>query len=504
MIAKVRGSAVAAATCFPEVASVRVWHSACGFTTPPIRLFTGSAGTASWQYTHGQKAEPTLNKKQWQLLSVVLVVAFFSLAGIIQAQFLAKDPGPRGDPAGAGVPYAALTSDELEMFDAGRKEFAEEDGLDEGLGPRFNFVSCGGCHSQPDVGGTSPAVNPLFRVVGDLGFGAGNVVPSFITPDGPIKEARFQYNPNGTRDGGVHALFVIAGHPDAVGCTIQQANFERQILNNNIIFRIPTPIFGAGLIEQISDSTIVANLAGNPFAKRILGISGRPNRNGNDGRIARFGWKAQNQSLLLFSGEAYNVEMGITNELFPIERDETGTCQFAMVPNNVTPSIRQLSAIENFANFQRFLAPPTPVSSFGRASSFSVSRGRQRFTEVGCALCHTPALKTDNSSVAALRYQNVNLFSDLALHGMGPGLADDILQGAARGDEFRTSPLWGLGQRIFFLHDGRTNDLLEAIRAHGSAGNLKFGPSEANAVIDRFNGLGEGDKQDLLNFLRSL
>ena len=106
--------------------------------------------------------------------------------------------------------------------------------------------------------------------------------------------------------------------------------------------------------------------------------------------------------------------------------------------------------------------------------------------------------------MAALANKNVNLFSDLALHAMGPGLADDILQGAARGDEFRTSPLWGLGQRIFFLHDGRTNDLLEAIRAHKSDGNCKFGPSEANAVIDKFNRLDESDKQDLLNFLRSL
>jgi CxxC motif-containing protein (DUF1111 family) len=87
---------------------------------------------------------------------------------------------------------------------------------------------------------------------------------------------------------------------------------------------------------------------------------------------------------------------------------------------------------------------------------------------------------------------------------MGPGLADDILQGNARGDEFRTSPLWGLGQRIFFLHDGRTTDLIEAIRAHKSAGNSKFGPSEANAVIVKFNLLTEPHKQDLLNFLRSL
>jgi CxxC motif-containing protein (DUF1111 family) len=87
---------------------------------------------------------------------------------------------------------------------------------------------------------------------------------------------------------------------------------------------------------------------------------------------------------------------------------------------------------------------------------------------------------------------------------MGPGMADDILQAGARGDEFRTAPLWGLGKRIFFLHDGRTMDLLEAVRAHKSSGNFKFGPSEANAVIDNFNDLVEGDKQDLLNFLRSL
>jgi CxxC motif-containing protein (DUF1111 family) len=87
---------------------------------------------------------------------------------------------------------------------------------------------------------------------------------------------------------------------------------------------------------------------------------------------------------------------------------------------------------------------------------------------------------------------------------MGPGLADDILQGAARGDEFRTAPLWGLGQRIFFLHDGRTTDLVEAIQAHQSGGNSRFGPSEANKVIDNFRNLRDDDTQDLLNFLRSL
>jgi CxxC motif-containing protein (DUF1111 family) len=197
--------------------------------------------------------------------------------------------------------------------------------------------------------------------------------------------------------------------------------------------------------------------------------------------------------------------MGITNEAFQQERDETPTCQFATVPNDVTPSVRAIPAIINFANFQRFLAPPTPVASFPGASSFSIARGRQRFTDVGCALCHTPTLKTPvKTTVAALSDKNVNLFSDIALHQMGPGLADDILQGGARGDEFRTAPLWGLGQRIFFLHDGRTTDLVDAIRAHQSGGNSKFGPSEANKVIDNFNNLRDDDTQDLLNFLRSL
>jgi CxxC motif-containing protein (DUF1111 family) len=246
--------------------------------------------------------------------------------------------------------------------------------------------------------------------------------------------------------------------------------------------------------------------------KRSLGISGRPNRNGNDGTISRFGWKAQNKSLLLFAGEAYNVETGITSELFPTERDENPSCQHAPHPNTVTETDGEVptdepevpvSAIEQFAFFMRFLAPPTP-SLDGPGGSASIARGRDLFASVGCALCHTPTLRTGDSSIAALNDKDVNLFSDLLLHAMGPGLADDIIQGGAGPDEFRTAPLWGLGQRIFFLHDGRTKDLVEAIRAHRSKGNWRVGPSEANAVVDRFNRLGEHDKQHLLNFLRSL
>jgi CxxC motif-containing protein (DUF1111 family) len=151
----------------------------------------------------------------------------------------------------------------------------------------------------------------------------------------------------------------------------------------------------------------------------------------------------------------------------------------------------------------RFLAPPTP-STDTPGGAVSIANGRRLFGNIGCALCHTPTLRTGNATVAALRNQDVNLFSDLLLHDMGPGLADGISQGQAGPREFRTAPLWGLGQRLFFLHDGRTSDLVEAIQQHQSGGFITGDASEANGVIRIFNGLREGQKQDLLNFLRSL
>ncbi len=448
---------------------------------------------------------------------VLLVVA---AAGAAAAQqFVARDPGVRGGPAGAGAPLDGLTASQQAFFDAGATEFQDTDGLAEGLGPRFNLDSCGGCHIQPAMGGTSPATNPQFAVA--TAFGARNTLPSFLTLNGPIREARFKRHADGTPDGGVHALFVISGRVDdggdASACRISQPNFDRQYAAGNVIFRIPTPIFGAGLVEQIPDAAILANQSASASVKTALGIfgrphririSGEPNNNGNDGTVARFGWKAQNKSLLLFSGEAYNVEMGITNELFQTERDETASCQLVATPNNTTNTdgangTDTLSAIEKFAFFMRLLAPPQP-STQTPGGAASIGRGRATFGAVGCALCHTPMLQTGASSVAALSNKPVNLFSDLILHNMGSGLADEVSQGAAAGDEFRTAPLWGLGQRIFFLHDGRTTDLIAAIRAHRSAGNAQYRASEASAVVERFHALPESGKQDLLNFLRSL
>ena len=431
----------------------------------------------------------------------------------------ARDPGVRGVAPGAGAPIAGLTKSELKFFEAGKDEFAEEEAVAEGLGPTMNLGSCGGCHLQPALGGTSPPVNPQIAFASRNG--ATNTIPSFITLNGPVREARFVTNPDGTPDGGVHDLFTITGRADASGCKLAQPDFEKELSRRNVIFRIPTPVFGAGLIEQIPDKAILANQIENASMKTSMNIRGRPNitlagrtisgqanNNGNDGTVARFGWKAQNKSLLVFSGEAYNVEMGITNELFQTERDETSACQFASLPNDVTNTdgkapLEAISAIEKFAFFARFLAAPAP-SSDTPGGADSIARGRDLFSSTGCALCHTPTLYTGNSTVAALRNQAVNLFSDLLVHDMGPGLADGVSQGQAGPSEFRTAPLWGLGQRLFFLHDGRTSDLLEAIRAHKSGRRWTGGASEANGVVKNFERLRGNQKQDVLNFLRSL
>jgi CxxC motif-containing protein (DUF1111 family) len=443
-------------------------------------------------------------------LQILVAAAALVLATGALADTTVRDPGVRGGPPGAGQAIPGLRGYETTYFNAGLEDFNEAETLAEGLGPRFNLDGCAGCHAAPAVGGTSPSVNPQVTVA--TAFGARNTVPSFIRSDGPVREARFKFTSSGQRDGGVHALFVISGRNDgsanASGCRITQDDFERQVSRNNVIFRIPTPVFGAGLIELIPDSVILANLNADSSNKSRLGISGRANRSGNDGTVTRFGWKAQNKSLMVFSGEAYNVEMGISNEGFQSEREENSACQLSTLPNDISAldgatGVDSVSGIEKFSFFMRFLAPPTPSTNTPGGAT-SIANGRGAFVSVGCAQCHTPTLLTGSAGVPALANQKVNLFSDLGLHRMGPGLADNILQGGAAGDEFRTAPLWGVGKRIFFLHDGRTRDLLQAIQAHASNGNSTFGPSEANTVVSQFNALPATRRQDVLNFLRSL
>jgi len=420
------------------------------------------------------------------------------------------DPGVRGGPAGAGGSAPGLTTLQQQFFTSAQDVFQEIDSVSgtvsgapgHGLGPRFNADSCAACHSQPAIGGTSPATNPLPAIAAKAG--ATNTVPSFITANGPIREARFIKNSDGTADGGVHDLFVITGRTDATGCNLTQPNFTQAIQQKNIIFRIPTPTFGAGLVENIPDGNLRTDSTNISSRQSSLGItSGQFNTSGNDGTITRFGWKAQNKSLLIFSGEAYNVEMGVTSEAFPNERDNTAGCQFNATPEDSTnlavseptasPASDFSSDVVNFAAFMRLLAAPTPV-----APTNTTTQGSNQFVNVGCSGCHIPQHTTAQSPFGGQSNVTLTPLSDFALHNMGTGLQDQITQGAANGQEFRTAPLWGIGQRVFFLHDGRTTSLVTAIAAHASQG------SEANQVISNFNLLRASDQQAVIAYLRSL
>src|SRR5262252_7542985 len=196
-----------------------------------------------------------------------------------------QDPGIRAGAPGAVSPLPGLTKAELSFFAAGLEQFRQVQSVRGtipatgiGLGPRFNLDSCAGCHAWPAVGGSSPAGNP--QVAMATKNGATNQVPSFITTTGPVRIVRFKFKPDGLRDGGVHNLYTIAGRTDAPGCVLAQPDFQAEQRRNNLIFRIPTPLFGAGLIEAIPDSAILANMAEAQAAGVAMGIKGRPNRQG--------------------------------------------------------------------------------------------------------------------------------------------------------------------------------------------------------------------------------
>jgi hypothetical protein len=514
-----------------------------------------------------------MQKTVWIALRVSASLTIISIPSICLGQV---DPGLRGGPPGAGGPVPGIQINELASFREGitRANQLESvcdncndvtlggsNGQDpllqtltnsSGLGARFNADQCTGCHSQPAIGGSGGFLvpnpqdppskfrapeNPMFDLIPHR-KGGQNHVPSFLTQYGPIREVRFVRKPDGSPDGGVHQLFTIVGRVDSgsPGCNaavFPQPDFETAFRTGNAVFRIPLQLFGLGLIDSIRDMDILGNNAATASLRIPLGIGGVPNRSGNDGTITRFGWKAQNKSLTMFSGEAYNVEMGVTNELFPQTTDETPVCnQNKNEPNDTTRIDLNDSRNQAFNNplhiladwmqftiMMRFFDGPQPVPF-----SASALRGQQLFGTgvgnpgIGCFLCHTPQLFTaPQVESEALQNRPVNLFSDLLTHHMGPGLADGVTQGLAQGDMFRSTPLWGVGQRRFFLHDGRTSDIQQAILAHASGGggdqqgNFQgnqegggFQPSEANAVIARFQALSKTDKQAILDFLRSL
>ena len=366
-------------------------------------------------------------------------------------------------PAAAGGPLAGLTADELARFEAGKQEFEGPEEPDEGLGPVFNETSCASCHSVPATGGSSARVETRF----------GTVANGAFDPLASLGGSLIQEKGIG-----------IAG----------ECNFAGELVPPQATLRSgrrTTSLLGLGLVDAVPDGAFSLLAA----LERLLfpGEAGRvamvrdiaAGRN----RPGRFGWKGQVPSLHQFAGDAYLNEMGITTPEFPDENCPQGDCD-AVQRCNPLPGINDAGeGVVAFQDFMTFVAPSPPG-----AATPAVSHGRQVFNVAGCNHCHAGTLVTGNSPSAALRGKAFHAYSDFLLHDMG-SLGDGIVIGAARGGEFRTSPLWGLRHQTSFLHDGRASTPAEAIQAHDGQGRR---------ARDAFNRLNQRDRNDLLEFLGSL
>jgi CxxC motif-containing protein (DUF1111 family) len=402
-----------------------------------------------------------------RVCTALAALALGSLGGVVGTSELTPVPSPASTtssltPPDFGDPLPGLTTTLRAAFAAGLAEFEDEDTPASGLGPVFNNVSCVACHSTPAPGGAST-----------------------------ILETRFGRLVNGQFD----PLTALGGsllQDKAIDPTAQEVIPAEA---NIVAKRMTTPLFGAGLIEAIPDSTIVLNA----LIPRADGISGRASiiTDVASGRlrVGRFGWKAQQATLLAFAGDAYLNEMGITNRFFPHENAPNGNAalltQYDTVadPEDVVDPATGKSDIDLFADFMRLLAPPPTVPL-----TFAAKAGKSLFSQIGCSNCHTPAMTTGSNAVAALDRRTVALYSDLLLHDMG-ALGDGIAQSAAQPREMRTAPLWGLRARASYLHDGRAATVDAAIVLHDG---------EAAITRNRYTALSSAQKQQLLLFLGSI
>jgi hypothetical protein len=363
------------------------------------------------------------------------------------------DPAQDDNTVCAPKPLKKATIDELARFDAGFLRFRHFVTVGEGLGPVFNGRACALCHDRPISGGFTPSTVTRF------GRYDGETFDPMTSEGGSLIQVK----------GITNGMCSVPGETVPPAATVAT-------------LRLSTPILGAGLIEAVPNETILTRA--DPADVDGDGISGRPNLIG--GAIGRFGWKAQVATLRGFAADASLNEIGITNPDFPDESQPQGgpvVCDSVPDPEDAGSGVAALT------DFMTLLAPLAPVKVKG------AGHGRGLFHKIGCDKCHVMKMKTGDSASRALRRQTVRLFSDLLLHDMGPGLADGIEQGQATGSEFRTAPLWGVGRRGPFLHDGRATTLLDAVLAHGG---------EAQAVRDRFTALDADDRNAIVLFLSSL
>src|SRR6266550_3301177 len=371
---------------------------------------------------------------------------------------------PRTDAAGdsgghpLGGPLPLLTASQQHGFRQGNAMFQTTFTPATGLGPLFNASSCAECHEDPVVGGVGDEVETHAAayhggVCDDLGRIGGPVIQDSMTP-------------------ALHAVLGIDKEPVPPEATA--------------VGRRTTPsVLGFGLLDAVPESEILA--AADPDDRNGDGISGRPNRL-PDGRIGRFGRKAQVATLHEFTSGAFINEMGITSPAEPREQTIRDTPLPSGVDPAPDPELGQ-AGLDATETFMRLLAPPPPT-----LSSFAELQGRKLFATVGCTGCHVPVLHTGSSPVRALSNTTVSAYTDLLLHDMGPALAD-ICLGQAEPSEFRTEPLMGLRFATAYLHDGRATTIRQAIELHDG---------EARGARDRFGRLTPFQKYVLMRFLKRL
>src|SRR5436190_8403748 len=385
----------------------------------------------------------------------------------------AKTPTPAAEvlivPPSLGRPLPGLSPAQRRQFEVGRVVFQTEFTPETGLGPLFNAVGCGSCHEEPVVGGggsnaeeggedievhaTAFHAGSETAQCNDLAAVGGQVIQKQLTP------AYSEYTHLTSEP--IPAAATDSGH------------------------RTTPDLFGFGLLDAVPDGEILA--LADPDDRNGDGISGRPNRTA-DGRLGRFGRKAQAATLREFNIDAFVMEMGVTNPGNQTEQTVGGEPLPAGVDPLPEPEItaEQFDAADAFV---RFLAPPTraPLGILG-------TQGALVFRKVGCASCHVPTLVTGANPVRALSFKVVPAFTDLLLHDMGPDLAD-ICLGQAERSEFRTEPLMGLRFATAYLHDGRATTIRQAIELHDG---------EARGARERFGRLTPFEKFVLLRFLKRL
>ncbi|HEX8059535.1 MAG TPA: di-heme oxidoredictase family protein [Cyclobacteriaceae bacterium] len=372
-----------------------------------------------------------------------------------------------------------------------------------GLGPIFNNVSCVACHvndgrGKPPLNGDQNSSLLIRLSVDGVGpHGGPNPAPGFggqlqqrsifgVTPEANfrIEYSEFFVDMNdGTKYSMQRPKYIIENSyiPLPAGLMISP--------------RVAPPVFGLGLLEAVDDADILANADENDLDRN--GISGKPNRVWDELKkkavIGRFGWKANNPTLLQQSAAAYNEDMGITNFIFQKESSFGQSQGISDIKYDVTDSLLQCVSF-----YIRTLAVPARRN----ANDAQVIQGKAMFLRAGCASCHTPRLKTKTDvAFPEISGQTIFPYTDMLVHDMGEDLADNRPDFEASGSEWRTAPLWGIGlTRVVnghnnFLHDGRARTLMEAILWHGG---------EAQKARDNVRAMSKQDRDALIKFLESL